>query len=303
MQTKFAGLWPPVSTPFTASGEVNHKQLVRHGKALLSEGATGLAVLGTTSEATSLSLAERRAIIDAAVHGGISPGQLLPGTGSPSLADAVELTRHAGDLGCAGVLLLPPYYYKNATEDGIFTFVARLIDRVGAKVPRILLYHIPPMAVLGWSEELIGRIIEAYPDIVVGMKDSAGDLDHLKRMITAFPGFAVFPGAESHLLASMLTGGVGCISATGNINAARIVDLIRRYREPGAQRLQDELINVRKSAEAPGGLIPSIKAILSVRYNDPSWAEVRPPLMPLTEKARAELLARPAIMDLLATAA
>jgi 4-hydroxy-tetrahydrodipicolinate synthase len=298
MQLPLAGLWTPAATPFHSDGAVDTGRMVEHGKALLADGSTGLAILGTTSEANSLTVAERRLVIDAFTAAGVPPERLLPGTGATALDDAVALTRHAGELGCAGVLLLPPFYYKKVSDDGLFAFVAQLIERVGAKVPRILLYHIPPIAVVGWSIDLVGRLIEAFPGVVAGMKDSAGDFDHVVEMIDTFPGFAVFPGAERHLLQGMQAGAVGCISASANINARGIADLIRHWREPDAGRRQDEANAIRNAVE-PRGLVPAIKAVLAARYGDEAWRAVRPPLMELDADTRRQLLADPAIVSLL----
>ena len=298
MQPVLSGLWPPAATPFQASGAVDIPRLTQHCRTMLADGATGLAILGTTSEANSLSLDERRQVIDACIDAGIPASRLLPGTGATALADAVALTRHAGELGCAGVLLLPPFYYKKIPDAGLFAFVASLIERAGPNPPRILLYHIPPIAIVGWSIELVGRLIEAFPGIVVGMKDSSGDFDHVRQMIDTFPGFAVFPGAEVHLLRGMQAGAVGCISASANINARGISDLIRRWQEPDAGRRQDDANAIRKAVESRG-LIPAIKAVLAARYGDESWRNVRPPLMPLDERERRDLLAEPAIAGLL----
>lgn len=297
MQT-LTGLWTPAATPFRADGSVNTERLVEHCKNLLAEGSTGLAILGTTSEANSLTVAERLRIMDSCVEAGIPAHRLLPGTGATALEDAVVLSRHAADIGCAGVLLLPPFYYKNVPDDGLFAFVSGLIDRVGANPPRILLYHIPPMAVVGWPTALVGRLIEAFPDIVVGMKDSSGDFDHVTEMIRSFPGFAVFPGAEKHLLRGLQAGAVGCISATANINARGISELIRHWREPGAERRQEDANAIRAAAEARG-LIQSIKTVLAARYRDESWRNVRAPLMPLGREGQDQLLGNPAIAALL----
>jgi 4-hydroxy-tetrahydrodipicolinate synthase len=300
MPPAFAGLWPPVATPFAADGTVNIPGLVRHGRTLLEEGAHGLAILGTTSEANSLTLAERRRTIDALVEAGIPADSLLPGTGACAIADAVELTRRAGDLGCAGVLLLPPFYYKGVSDDGLFRFVATVIERVGGKAPRIMLYHIPPMAIVGWSADLVGRLMEAFPKIVVGMKDSSGDYEHTKGMIKAFPDLAVFPGAEVYLKKALGDGAVGCISATANINARGIRNLLDGWRAADAEALQSEVTAVRKAVQSRG-MIPSIKALLARRYRDDSWVAVRPPLVTISEASRAELLADPAIVGLLGT--
>ncbi|MCR4283442.1 MAG: dihydrodipicolinate synthase family protein, partial [Bauldia sp.] len=212
--------------------------------------------------------------------------------------DAAILSRHAADLGTAGVLLLPPFYYKKVSDEGLYAFVARLIEKIGQKVPRILLYHIPAVAGVGWSADLVERLRQAFPAIVVGMKDSSGDFEHTRRMIERFPGFAVFPGAEVYVLKAMAAGAVGCISASANINARGIRRLLDSLRLSNAEALQNELNDVRKAVESRV-LIPAVKAVLAARYRDPAWLNVRPPLVPLGEAERAALLAEPAIVKLL----
>lgn len=293
------GLWPPVSTPFADDGSVATDKLVAHSRTLLDEGATGLAILGTTSEANSLTVDERRRVIDAHVDGGVDAGRLLPGTGACAVDDVVALSRHAGEIGAAGVLLLPPFYYKGVSDDGLFEFVARVIERCGGSVPRIMLYHIPPMAVVGWSHDLIARLIEAFPEIVVGIKDSSGDVDHTLSLIDTFPDFAVFPGAEVYLLRAMRHGASGCISATANVNAKGIVKLLEAKDTPEADALQEQLKAVRTAVQSRG-LIQGNKAVLAARYGDDSWVNVRPPLLPLADAARTALVNEPAIAELLA---
>lgn len=297
MTQALEGLWPPVSTPFSSDGAVDAKRLVEHSRTLLDDGATGLAILGTTSEANSLTLGERRRVIDAHVEAGIPAAKLLPGTGACAIGDAVELTRHAGEIGAAGVLLLPPFYYKKVSDEGLFAFVAEVIERVGARAPRIMLYHIPQMAGLGWSIPLVRRLRETFPEIVVGMKDSSGDYAHTKSMIDAFPGFAVFPGAEVYLLKALADGAVGCISASANINARGISELIAHWREPDAPARQEALNAIRKAVESRV-MIAALKVVLAARYRDKAWLRVRPPLLALDAAARAELLAEPAISSL-----
>ena len=232
------GLWPPVTTPFADDGSVDFGKLVKHSQALLDEGATGLAILGTTSEANSLTLDERRRAIDAHVEAGIPAAKLMPGTGACAVDDVVALSRHAGDLGAAAVLLVPPFFYKGVSDDGVFAFMARVIEKAGAKVPRIMLYHIPPMAAVGWSIPLIARLREAFPGLIVGLKDSSGDKDNTKAIVEAFrDDFAVFPGAEVYLKEALDWGAKGCISATANVNARAIAKLLReqgRARRPRA---------------------------------------------------------------------
>lgn len=288
------GLWPPVSTPFANDGSVAYDKLVTHSRALLADGCAGLAILGTTSEANSLTLEERRRAIDAHVDAGIPAGRLLPGTGACAIDDVAALTRHAGALGVAAVLLLPPFFYKNVSDDGLFRFVAEVIERCKGDVPRIMLYHIPPMAAVGWSHALVARLREAFPGIIAGMKDSSGDADHTRRTIEAFPDFAVFPGAEVYLLSALRQGARGCISATANVNAKAIATLLATREAPDAEAQQERLNAVRMAVQNKG-LVPASKAVLAARYKDDSWRNVRPPLVPLTDAARAELIGDPAI--------
>ncbi len=298
MQTPLAGLWVPASTPFAADGAVDERRLVSHCRRLLDDGAAGLAVLGTTSEANSLTLGERRRVIDAPVEAGIAAERLLPGTGACAIDDAVELSRHAAEIGCAGVLLLPPFYYKNVPDDGLFAYVAAIIERCGAKVPRILLYHFPAMAAVGWSNALVGRLLEAFPGIVVGMKDSSGDAAHTRSVIEAFPGFAMFPGAEMYLLDALKWGAAGCISATANVNARNIATLIAGWKDADAPVRQEKLVAVRKSfADFP--TVAAVKTLKAAITGDETWLTVRPPLVALTAEERRTLLARPALAELL----
>ena len=302
MAGNLGGLWVPVATPFSAFGGVDLARLVSHCRRLLAQSAAGLAVLGTTSEANSLSLEERRAVIDAVLSADIPAARVIPGTGSPSIGDATTLTRHAAAAGCAGVLLLPPFYYKGISDDGLFAFVAKLIDGCGAVVPRILLYHIPPQAVIGWSIALIDRLRTAFPEVVIGMKDSSGDIARIKTALARFPNFAVFPGSEVGLVDLMNSGAAGSISATGNINTRAVADLIARYRDADAARRQEDANALRSVLQARGP-IPSIKAVLSEIYRDRTWREVRPPLMPLSDDERTALLATPPVRALLAALA
>lgn len=302
MNTPLAGLWPPASTPFAADGAVDETRLIRHCRGMLDEGAAGLAVLGTTSEANSLTLAERQRVIDALVEDGVAPARLLPGTGACAIDDAVALSRHAGEIGCAGVLLLPPFYYKNVSDDGLFAFVATLIERCGARAPRILLYHFPAMAAAGWSIDLVGRLLGAFPGIVAGMKDSTGNAEHTKAVIDAFPDFAVFPGSELYLLDALKWGAVGCISATANVNAGAIASLIANRDAADAPARQEDLVAVRKSfADFP--TVAAVKTVKAAIAGDETWLNVRPPLMPLSPEQRRTLLSRPAVAGLLETVA
>ncbi len=279
---RIRGVLSPVVTPFKKNLSPDPERFIAHCRWLLSQ-HSGLAVFGTNSEANSLSANERIALLDALAAAGLDTSRMMPGTGCCALTDSVRLTEHAVKLGCAGVLMLPPFYYKDVTEDGLYRNFAEVIERVGDARLRIYLYHIPPVAVIGITAKLVERLLKAYPTAVAGMKDSSGDWNNTKTFLDAFAksGFDIFPGSESFLLAGLRNGGVGCISATANVNPATIDKLYREWRKPDADAQQEALNAVRKTV-GQYVMIPALKAVVAHYANDPTWATVRPPLTELT---------------------
>jgi len=286
----FSGVLVPVLTPFTPEGEPDAGRFVAFCRWLLDQGAGGLAIFGTTSEANSMSPAERMTLLDQLIEAGIPAQKLMPGTGACAMTDAVSLVRHAVDHGCGGVLMLPPFYYKGVSDDGIFAFISGVIDKVGSSALRLFLYHIPPMAVVGFSLDLVGRFIRAYPETVVGLKDSSGDWRNTAALLDRFPGFAVFPGSEVFLLDGLRKGAMGCITASGNVNVPGIKKVYDNWRGPQADALQAEVTTLRQALQAYP-MVPALKRIVAHYHNDPAWATVRPPLVPLDEAQSAALIA------------
>jgi 4-hydroxy-tetrahydrodipicolinate synthase len=284
------GVLVPALTPFRDDLAVDGERFVAHCRWLLAQGADGLAVFGTTSEANSLDAGERRQLLERLIDGGIAPGVLMPGTGCCALPDTVALTRHAVERACFGVLMLPPFYYKGVGDDGVYASIAEVIERVGDRRLRVYLYHIPPMAGVGFSHEVIGRLLNDYRGIVVGLKDSSGDWGHTRGLLEAFPGFEVFPGSETYLLDGLRRGGAGCISATANVNVAAMHRMIGSWRTPGADRLQQELTAVRAAIQK-FPMVPANKAILAELRREPGWNVVRPPLRSLPDEAKQPLFA------------
>jgi len=276
----FSGVIAPVLTPFDAQGNPDASRFLDHARWLLADGCTGLAPFGTTGEANSLGIQERKDLLEALIDGGIDPALLMPGTGVCALSDTVELSRHAVEQGCGGVMVLPPFYYKAVNDDGLFAYFSEVIERVGDDRLRIYLYHIPPVAQVGFSLELVGRLIEAFPQTVVGLKDSSGDWSNTKALLDAYPGFTVFPGSEIFLLAGLRNGAAGCITATGNVNARMIRNLYDNWQSDQADALQAEITAVRETIQARP-MIPMLKAIVAHYRNDPVWARLRPPFLPL----------------------
>lgn len=287
--TKLQGVLVPALTPFFADYRPNAQAFTDHCQWLLTQGADGLAVFGTTSEANSLSVEERMELLDELIESGIPPQKLLPGTGTCSLPDSIHLTRHATERNCAGMLMLPPFYYKGVSDEGLYASFSRIIDDVGDDRLKIYLYHIPPMSQVAFSLDLIERLAADYPDTVVGIKDSGDDWTYTALILDNFPQLAIFPGSESFLLDGLRHGGAGCITASGNVNPAGIRRVFERWQEPDADNLQEKITRVRKVIQSYP-MIPALKAIVADFYARPDWLAVRPPLVSLSEADRNKLL-------------
>ena len=293
MNTKdrITGVLSPVVTPFKADLSPDPERFIRQCRWLLSQDV-GLAVFGTNSEANSLSTDEKVELLDRLVGAGVDPARMMPGTGCCALTDSVRLTAHAMKLGCGGALMLPPFYYKGVSDDGLFRNFAEIIERVGDRRLRIYLYHIPPVSQVAITVPLIERLLKAYPGIVAGAKDSSGDWNNTKAYLDNFAkqGFDVFPGSETFLLQGMRAGGVGCISATANVNPGAIARLFATWKTEDADTQQGRLNEIR-SIFASHPMIPALKAAIAHYGGDASWATVRPPLVELTQAQQASLTA------------
>jgi 4-hydroxy-tetrahydrodipicolinate synthase len=279
---RISGVLSPVVTPFTADLAPDPERFVRQCRWLLSQNV-GLACFGTNSEANSLSVDERIELLDRLVGAGVDPARMMPGTGCCALTDSVRLTAHAVKLGCAGVLMLPPFYYKGVSDEGLFRSFAEVIERVGEARLRVYLYHIPPVAQVSITLSLVERLLKAYPTQTAGMKDSSGDWSNTKAFLDAFArsGFDVFAGSETFLLRNMQNGGAGCISATANVHPGPIATLYDTWQAAGAPAQQARLDEIR-GVFAKFPMIPALKAAIAHHGHDAAWATVRPPLVALT---------------------
>lgn len=278
---KMTGVVAPILTPFNNDLGFAPDLYIDHAKWLLDEGIHYLSPFGTTGEALSMSVDERIEAVDALIEGGINPAALMPGAGLCNLPETIRLCRHAAERGCAAVMTLPPFFFKNASDDGIYLYFDELIGRVSHPDLRICLYHIPPMAVVGFSPALTGRLVEAFPDVVIAYKDSSGDFENTRAIITAAPSIAVFPGSEKFLHDGMKHGGAGCISATCNINPAgirRVYDVLTGAETGDLEQVNKEMIRIRNQVEgyAP---IPAMKGLIARERDEARWVNVRPPLI------------------------
>jgi len=283
VQKRIEGVLAPVITPFRRDLSPDPDRFVKHCKWLMRSGCAGLAVFGTNSEANSMAVDEKLELLEALVKGGVPAASLMPGTGHCALTDSVKMTREAVRMGCGGVLMLPPFYYKGVSDEGLFRSFSEVIERTGDERLRLYLYHIPPVSNVAITLELIERLLKRYPGVVAGAKDSSGDWDNTKAMLDRFKdaGFDVFPGSEVFLLDGLRAGGKGCITATGNINPGPIGEVYKNWQTGKADALQAGITATRKIVQKVP-MIPALKAITAHFGNDPAWRTVRPPLTELT---------------------
>jgi 4-hydroxy-tetrahydrodipicolinate synthase len=287
------GVFSAALTPFKADLTPDHAAFVAHAKKLIADGCDGIAMLGTTGEANSLSARERMALLEATLAGGIAPSQLLPGTGVAAFTETVELTRHALSVGVETVVMLPPYYYKGVSDDGIVAAYSAIIERIGDARLKVVLYHIPPMSQVPLSFAVVERLRELFPATIVGIKDSSGDFDNMSELVARFPGLAVLAGADPLMLPLLRKGGAGCITATSNICAADLAVVFRHAADPAREaevEAAQKRVVAARNAVSKHAQIASLKAIMAARTGNEAWRHPRPPLMALSREAAAEVL-------------
>jgi 4-hydroxy-tetrahydrodipicolinate synthase len=292
MTQRIRGVLAPALTPFGADFSPDKKRFIAHCQWLLSQNC-GLVLFGTTSEANSLAAEERATLLEELIAAGLDASRVIAGTGCCSIMETVKLTSHAVKQGCAGVLMLPPFYYKGVSEEGLYRYFSEVVQRVGDARLRIYLYHIPPVAAVGITATLVERLLKSYPNTIAGVKDSSGDWNNTMIFLDAFAqsGFDVFVGSESFLLANMRNGGVGTISATANVNPAAIHKLYAEWKNADADDQQTKLNVIRDTFWKKYPLISALKQAIAIYANDPVWAKVRPPLVELTAEQAMTLTA------------
>jgi len=289
---KITGVYCAAVTPVTDDLAPDHAAFVAHCRRLLDDGCDGIAMLGTTGEANSFSSTERRALLEAAIAGGIPAERLLPGTGVAALTETVELTRHALSLGVNRVVMLPPFYYKGISDDGLFASYAEIVERIGDARLQVVLYHIPQFSAVPITFPVIARLRARYPAVFVGLKDSAGELDHMVALVEAFPGFAVLAGADPLMLPLLRKGGAGCITATSNLVARDLAFIFRHHADPARAADVDEAqarVVAMRGRVSKFAQIASIKALIASQTGHASWRKLRPPLLALSDAEIAQL--------------
>ncbi|WP_376100071.1 dihydrodipicolinate synthase family protein [Roseomonas sp. CCTCC AB2023176] len=282
MEALYGGVNAALLTAMHADLSPDHGRTAAHARWLLDNGCNGLGVLGTTGEANSFGMTERREILENLVRNGIPARKMMPGTGATNLADSVELTKHARDLGCPGVLMLPPFYYKNPSDDGLFAYFSEVIHRVGGGV-KVYLYHFPAQSAVPLSVSLLSRLLDAFPDVVKGVKDSTGDLASAQAFIEALArrGFEVYPGGDNLLQKTLAMGGAGCITAASNL-CARFSRIVYDKRTGPEADAAQAIVDKCRAAASSVPLIPGLREVLARASGDDAWRHIRPPNMPLS---------------------
>jgi 4-hydroxy-tetrahydrodipicolinate synthase len=305
MAKALPGIYAATSTPLRADLTPDIDRFIQHTRWLLANGCDGVAPLGTTGEANSLSTDQRIEITKALAKAGIAGERVIIGTGVCSLAETIKLCKTALDNGFPNVLALPPFYYKNPSLDGLVAFFDGVLAAIPAPQFSLYLYHFPGMASVPISPELIKRLRDKHGGRVAGLKDSSGDWNNTKMLIETFPGFQVYSGTEQYLDDNLKLGGAGCISATTNVTAPLAAAMVKAS---GAKR---EELNKRVVAARLGlqkfPLQSAVKAGLGIVHREASWNRLCPPLVSLpaasVEEIRGLLAQHPEIMGAKAVAA
>lgn len=289
MSFAISGVNCAAATPLNADLTPDLGLFAEHCLRLLAEGCHGIALLGTTGEANSFSTAERRAILEAALKAGVGGEQLIPGTGVNAGPETVELTRHALSNGVRRVVMLPPSYYKGISDEGLFCSYARIFETINDDRLQVVLYHIPQVSGVPITHALIARLIEAFPDTVIGIKDSAGDLANMQAIAAAHPGFSVLAGADPLMLPLLKSGGAGCITATSNLIANSLRIIYDHLEDAALVDPAQERINAWRTLSNSYVQIPTIKAMVGLKAGVATWSRVRPPMLPLDAGQLADL--------------
>lgn len=296
-----SGVWSAVATPLDSDLNPDSAKLDRQCRWLLNNGCDGLALLGTTGEANSFSVAERKTILEGVLAGGVKPDQLAPGVGVAAIPETIELTRHALGLGVTRVVMLPPFYYKNVSDDGVFAAFSRIIDGVADARLRVVLYNFPQQSGVPLSLDLVARLIAAYPGIVGGIKDSSGKFETALGYCGLDDDFAVMVGSDPLFAQVLQAGGAGCITAVSNLCVPDLRVVYDAWNDPSRAeelaRAQSRLEGWREVSLAYGTQLPAIKALLARRDGDEGWNRLRPPLLPLSPEQRRDLDERMKTLD------
>ena len=290
---KISGVFSAALTPIKQDLSINKDLFLRHCQYLMRQGHDGLAIFGTTGEANSLSIQQKKDHLDFLVANRIDPRVLIPGTGSSSLSDAIDMTKHAASHKVKAILMLPPFYYKNVSREGVINYYRHVIERVGDNKLKYILYHIPQNSYVSIDLKIIEILLTLYPNNVIGLKDSSGDSDRMMKIIKYFNEFSVFCGHDSLALNICKRGGAGAITAGTNVCGKLLNFIIKNQKNESSIKnfvdLQNLLKQIRQliTSHEP---ISLMKAYFSVVDNIPDWNNVLPPLKKIENPSDQKLV-------------
>ncbi len=287
--TFLRGVWVAALTPLDAKLNVDVPRLVAHCQDIMQRGIDGVCLFGTTGEGPSFSVKERMDALEAVIAAGIPAAKIMQGTGCPALSDTVELSRHAVKMGCPAVLVLPPFYFKSPSDEGLFRFFSLLVEQVNDPRLRVLLYHIPQLSAVGFSYELVAKLRAAHPQAIVGIKDSLGDWKYTEGLLSRFPELAIFVGNEPDIARAVARGGAGTICGMGNI----MPELVRAIYDAGEAKSKEPVEQITQAVKQVLSLpfIAALKTYLAAKKKDPGHLHVRPPFTGLSETEAKKLIA------------
>lgn len=285
------GLSAALTTPFDAAGSVDLPRLLAHAQWCLAQGCASVTAFGTTGEGSSLGLSARQQVVGALKAGGIDfRSAVVGGVASSSLEDALDQTRLLLDAGCRSVLLAPPFYFKGVSDDGLFAWFSAFFDALGSSLRDIILYNIPSVTAVAISADLVGRLRAAYPEAIVGVKDSSGSWESAQALLAAHRDIAILIGDERQLAQAVAIGAQGAISGLANIMPDRLLAMIEGARPDAfVSRVVDEVLTYP--------VTPAVKSLVADRTGDDAWRHVRAPLLPLPPADAARLKANVAAIS------
>lgn len=285
----YGGVNAAVLTAMNDDLSIDLDRMAAHCRWLLANGCNGLGVLGTTGEANSLGIQERMAVLEGLIARGIPAAKMMPGTGTPALTDTVLLTRHAEKMGCPGALLLPPFYYKNPSDDGLLAYFNEVVQRVGGDI-KLYLYNFPQQSAVPFGVDFIARLLKANPGKVKGIKDSSGSYENGLAYVQNFAldGFEVYAGDDTLLKPLLEKGSAGCITAASNVNCAIGQQVYAGWNTP-AGAAAHEVLSATRKAVISVPLISGLKALVARNTGNPAWENIRPPHLKLTNEQKASL--------------
>jgi 4-hydroxy-tetrahydrodipicolinate synthase len=284
--SRVRGLWCATLTPLDRDGRIDAARMSAHARQLLSQGVDGIAPFGTTGEGPSFAVSERRAGLEGLLSGGITAGRLVAGTGAAAFTDAVELTRHALGLGVYRCLVVPPFFFKDVTDEAVFAFYASLIDAVADPRLRLYLYHIPQVSGVGIAPAVVARLADAFPGVIAGVKDSFGDWSNTEALLERAPQLDILVGHEPHLPKLLRAGGAGTICGVANVYPGIVRALLARDVAPEDETRIKRFIDILFRFP----FLPAFKAIKAAQVDDAGWRAVRAPWLPLADGARDDLI-------------